>query len=133
MRESLSFIKRTKEGVEGKRIHEYEKRSLYTQNPDIHLQKTKAPAHKTLSKAGISVCASQNENTSFGPVMRSLGVSPLKKLVTPSFFIMLPTILNPLSGFSKFLFCIRVLMTSRGAETIKEALAPAMEAMKFWR
>lgn len=63
--------------------------------------------------------------------MRSFGVRPLKKLVMPSFFIMLPTILNPLSGFSKFRFWIRVLMTSKGAETIRDAEAPAMEAMKF--
>lgn len=38
----------------------------------------------------------------------------------------------PLSGFSKFLFWMRVLMTSRGAETTKEADAPAMDATKFW-
>jgi hypothetical protein len=84
-----------------------------------------------LLKAGIRVCASQKEKTSLGPVMRSLGVRPLKKEVKPSFFIMLDTILNPLSGFSKFLFWIRVLMTSRGAETTSEALAPAMDATKF--
>jgi hypothetical protein len=41
------------------------------------------------------------------------------------------TILKPLSGFSKFLFWIRVLMTSSGAETTSEALAPAMDATKF--
>jgi len=56
----------------------------------------------------------------------------LKKLVNPSFLIMLPTILNPLSGFSKFRFWIRVLTTSRGADTSKEADAPAIDAMKFW-
>jgi hypothetical protein len=38
----------------------------------------------------------------------------------------------PLSGLSKFLFWIRVLMTSRGAETIRDADEPAMEATKFW-
>ena len=27
---------------------------------------------------------------------------------------------------------LRVLITSRGAETIRDALAPAMEATKFW-
>jgi hypothetical protein len=80
----------------------------------------------------MSVWASQNEKTSLGPVMRSLGVRPLKKLEKPSFFIMLETIRNPLSGFSKFRFWIRVLMTSSGAETSREALAPAMEATKFW-
>ncbi len=80
----------------------------------------------------MSVCASQKLNTSFGPVMSSFGVNPLKKLVIPSFFIMLLTILNPDSGFSKLRFCIRVLMTSNGAETIREAEAPAMEATKFW-
>lgn len=84
-----------------------------------------------LSKAGISVCASQKLNTSFGPVINNFGVSPLKKLVKPSFFIMLPTILNPLSGFSKFRFCILVFITSNGAETTKEAVAPAIDATKF--
>ena len=88
--------------------------------------------HKILSNAGISVCASQKLNTSFGPVIKSFGVKPLKKLVIPSFRNMLPTILNPLSGFSKFRFCILVLMTSRGAETMREADAPHMEATKFW-
>lgn len=87
----------------------------------------------TLLKAGIRVCANQKLKTSFGPVINSFGVRPLKKLVKPSFFIMLETILNPLSGFSKLRFCIRVLMTSRGAETMREAEAPAIEAMKFWK
>lgn len=61
-----------------------------------------------------------------------MGTRPLKKLERPSFFAMLDRILKPLSGFSKFLFWMRVLMTSRGAETTSEADAPAMEAMKFW-
>lgn len=30
------------------------------------------------------------------------------------------------------MFWIRVLMTSSGAETIREADAPTMEATKFW-
>lgn len=85
----------------------------------------------TLLKAGISVWASQNEKTNFGPVIRSFGVSPLKKLVRPSFLIMFDTIRNPLSGLSKFRFWILVLITSRGAETMREALAPAIEATKF--
>ena len=85
----------------------------------------------TFPYAGINVCASQKLNTNFGPVISSFGVRPLKKLVKPSFFTMLPTILKPDSGFSKFRFCILVLMTSRGAETISDAEAPAMEAMKF--
>jgi hypothetical protein len=80
----------------------------------------------------MSVWASQNEKTSLGPVMRSLGVSPLKKDVGPSFFIMLEIILKPPSGLSKFLFWILVLMTSRGAETRRDAVAPAIEATKFW-
>jgi len=62
----------------------------------------------------------------------TFGTKPLKKLVKPSFLIMLPTILNPLSGFSKLRFWIRVLTTSRGADTSREADAPAIEAMKFW-
>lgn len=57
-----------------------------------------------LPNAGIRVCASQKEKTSLGPVMRSLGVRPLKNDVKPSCFIMFDTILKPLSGFSKFLF-----------------------------
>ena len=89
------------------------------------------PRHTTLLNAGISVCANQKLNTSFGPVISSFGVNPLKKLVIPSFFIILPTIRNPLSGFSKLRFCIRVLMTSKGAESISEAEAPAMDATKF--
>jgi hypothetical protein len=84
-----------------------------------------------LSKAGIRVWASQKLKTSFGPVINSLGVRPLKKLLNPSFLAMLERILNPLSGFSKFRFWIRVLITSRGAETRRDADAPAMEAMKF--
>jgi hypothetical protein len=93
----------------------------------IHLP----PIYIILPNAGIRVCASQKEKTSLGPVMSSLGVRPLKNEVMPSCFIMLETILKPLSGFSKFLFWIRVLMTSRGADTTSEALAPAMEATKF--
>jgi hypothetical protein len=84
-----------------------------------------------LPNAGMRVCASQKEKTSLGPVMRSLGVRPLKNDVKPSCFIMFDTILKPLSGFSKFLFWMRVLMTSRGADTTSEALAPAIEATKF--
>jgi hypothetical protein len=44
---------------------------------------------------------------------------------------MLDTILKPLSGFSKLRFWILVLMTSRGADTMRDALAPAIEATKF--
>ena len=95
------------------------------------IQKKLKFSYTILSNAGISVCASQKLKTSFGPVINSFGVSPLKKLVKPSFFIMLPTILNPLSGFSKFRFCILVLITSNGADTTKEAVAPAIEATKF--
>lgn len=64
--------------------------------------------------------------------MLTLGTRPLKKLEKPSFLAMLDRILKPLSGLSKFLFWTRVLMTSSGAETMREAEAPAMEAMKFW-
>jgi hypothetical protein len=56
----------------------------------------------------------------------------LKKADAPSFLAMLLRIRKPLSGFSKLRFWIRVLMTSRGADTTSEADAPAMEAMKFW-
>lgn len=91
-----------------------------------------APCYTTLLKAGINVCANQKLNTNFGPVISSFGVNPLKKLVMPSFFIMLATIRNPDSGLSKLRFWMRVLMTSSGADTTSEADAPAIEATKFW-
>lgn len=56
----------------------------------------------------------------------------MKKLEKPSFLAMLLRILKPLSGLSKLRFWIRVLITSRGAETRREPEAPAMEATKFW-
>lgn len=56
----------------------------------------------------------------------------MKKLERPSFLAILVRILKPLSGLSKFLFWMRVLMTSSGADTTSEADAPAIEAMKFW-
>lgn len=56
----------------------------------------------------------------------------MKNEVGPSFLSILAIILTPLSGFSKFLFWILVLTTSNGAETIKDAEAPQMEAIKFW-
>jgi hypothetical protein len=64
--------------------------------------------------------------------MRSFGTRPLKKDVSPSFLAMLATIRKPDSGFSKFRFWIRVLITSSGADTMREALAPKIEATKFW-
>lgn len=85
----------------------------------------------TLLNAGISVCANQKLNTNFGPVMSSFGTSPLKNAVGPSCLAMLLIILNPDCASSKLRFWIRVLTTSRGAETIREAEAPAMEATKF--
>jgi hypothetical protein len=71
------------------------------------------------------------EKTNFGPTVRIFGVKPLKNDENPSFLIMLFKIWNPVSGFSKFLFWIRVLMTSIGAETVSEATAPAIEATVF--
>jgi hypothetical protein len=56
----------------------------------------------------------------------------LKKLPMPSFLAIFERIRNPLSGLSKFLFWMRVLTTSSGAETRRDADAPAIEAMKFW-
>ena len=79
----------------------------------------------------MSVCASQKLNTSFGPVMSSLGVRPLKKLDKPSCRAILLKIRKPLSGLSKLRFWIRVLITSSGAETTSEADAPAIDAPKF--
>lgn len=86
---------------------------------------------RAMSKAGISVCASQKEKTSLGPVINSLGTRPLKKLEKPSLRAMLDRMRKPLSGFSKLRFWMRVLMTSSGAETTREAEAPAIEATKF--
>jgi hypothetical protein len=88
--------------------------------------------YTTVLKAGINVCANQKLNTSFGPVINNFGVKPLKKLEKPSFLAILLRILKPDSGFSKFRFWIRVLMTSSGAETMRDADAPATEATKFW-
>jgi hypothetical protein len=87
--------------------------------------------YMTFPKAGISVWASQKLKTSLGPVMSSFGVNPLKKLLMPSCLTMLLMIRSPDSGFSNFRAWIRVLITSRGAETTRDALAPAMEATKF--
>lgn len=87
--------------------------------------------YNTLLNAGINVWASQKLKTNLGPVINSFGVRPLKKLLKPSFFIIFPTILKPLSGLSKFRFCIRVLMTSNGADTSRDADAPAIDATKF--
>lgn len=89
------------------------------------------PSYTIFPNAGISVCANQKLNTNFGPVINIFGVNPLKKLLIPSCLNIVFTILNPLSGFSKFRFWMRVLMTSNGAETIKLALAPAIDATKF--
>jgi hypothetical protein len=86
----------------------------------------------TLLNAGINVCASQNEKTSLGPVMSSFGTSPLKKADAPSLRAMLVRMRQPLSGLSKLRFWMRVLITSSGADTISDALAPAMDATKFW-
>ena len=44
---------------------------------------------------------------------------------------MLETIRKPDSGLSKFRFWIRVLITSNGADTTNEALAPQIDATKF--
>jgi hypothetical protein len=45
---------------------------------------------------------------------------------------MFETMRKPDSLASKLRFWIRVLTTSRGAETMSEAEAPAMDATKFW-
>jgi len=86
----------------------------------------------TLLKAGMRVCASQKEKVSFGPVMSSFGTRPLKNADGPSCRSMSLMILTPVSLASKFRFWMRVLITSNGADTISEALEPAIEATKFW-
>ena len=62
----------------------------------------------------------------------TLGVNPLKKAVGPSFLIRSLMTVTPCTLRSKLAFWIRVLTVSRGAATVIEATAPAMEAMKFW-
>lgn len=64
-------------------------------------------------------------------VLRTLGVNPLKSAVIPSFFIRSLITTEPDTLCSKLAFCIRVLTVSRGAATVIDATAPAMEAMKF--
>lgn len=61
-------------------------------------------AYTIVPNRGIRVWANQKLKTSLGPVMSIFGVRPLKKLVIPSFFIMLDTIRKPDSGFSKLRF-----------------------------
>lgn len=85
----------------------------------------------SLSKAGINDCAKAKEKTNLGPVVNNFGVKPLKNDVIPSFLAMFFKMVKPDSGLSKFLFWIRVLITSKGAETTKEAEAPKMEVTKF--
>lgn len=63
---------------------------------------------------------------------RTLGVKPLKKAVGPSFLMRSFTTVTPETLRSKLAFWIRVLTVSRGAATVMDATAPAIEAMKFW-
>ena len=88
-------------------------------------------SHEKLKTQAVSPCASQDERD-VGRREHTLGVRPLKKLEKPSLRAMLAMMRIPLSGLSKLRFWIRVLMTSRGAETTREAEAPAIEATKFW-
>ncbi len=62
----------------------------------------------------------------------TLGVSPLKKAEGPSCLMRSFTTVKPETLRSKLAFCIRVLTVSRGAATVIDATAPAIEAMKFW-
>lgn len=60
----------------------------------------------------------------------TLGVNPLKKAPTPSCLIMSLIMVAPPTLDPKLAFWIRVLTTSRGAATVMEATAPAIEATK---
>lgn len=80
----------------------------------------------------ISIHSRHNSHYNISVTKHTLGTRPLKKLEKPSFLAMLDRMRKPLSGFSKFLFWILVLMTSSGAETTSEADDPAMDATKFW-
>jgi len=55
----------------------------------------------------------------------------LNKAIGPSCLSISLTTVTPETLCSKFAFCIRVLMVSRGAATVIEATAPEIEAMKF--
>jgi len=61
----------------------------------------------------------------------TFGVKPLKKAVGPSCLMSSFTTVIPCTFLSKFAFCIRVFTVSRGAATVIEATAPAIDAMKF--
>jgi hypothetical protein len=61
----------------------------------------------------------------------TLGVSPLKNAVGPSFFNRSLITTTPGTLCSKLAFWIRVLMVSRGAAMVMEATAPATDAIKF--
>ena len=73
-----------------------------------------------------------NEKKRKNKTKLTLGVKPLKKAVGPSFLIRSLMTVTPCTLRSKLAFWIRVLTVSRGAATVIEATAPAMEAMKFW-
>lgn len=62
----------------------------------------------------------------------TLGVSPLKNAVGPSSLNRSFTTTIPDTLRSKLAFWIRVLTVSRGAATVIDATAPAIEAIKFW-
>lgn len=67
-----------------------------------------------------------------GPTTRILGVRPLKRALGPSFLTRSLSTCMPPTLFSKLAFWILVLIVSRGAATVMEATAPAIEAIKFW-
>lgn len=84
-----------------------------------------------LPNNGIKDCATVKEKTSLGPTTRIFGVNPLKNAPNPSCLIISFIIVTPPVFVSKFAFWIRVLTTSKGAETVIEATAPPILATKF--
>ena len=84
-------------------------------NRSPHILQSDRPRNHTIKEWNQRLSNSESKNqensisglyekTSFGPTVKILGVSPLKKALSPSFLIMLLKIRNPDSGFSKFLF-----------------------------
>ena len=63
---------------------------------------------------------------------RTFGVRPLNSADAPSSLRRSLMTVTPETLFSKLAFWIRVLMGSRGAATVMDATAPAMDATKFW-
>jgi hypothetical protein len=103
-------------------VHDAEGRTVFSEEGDQTLSESVGEDQLGADDENLSSARSRSELT--------LGVNPLKKLPTPSCLTMLRMMDMPPSLLSKLAFCIRVLTTSRGAATVMEATAPAMDATK---